>query len=73
MIAMPVAPVMSVTTWWLQIHLRQRLLHVLDVRGGVIQQTFTLAQTDPGRATAPRVSAPHLLPSTDEKVSVPAI
>jgi len=28
---------------------------------------------DPGRATAPRISAPHVLPSTDEKVSAPAI
>ncbi len=27
----------------LQIHLRQRFLHVLDVRGSLIQQTFTLA------------------------------
>src|SRR5262245_14108347 len=28
---------------------------------------------DLGRATAPRVSAPHMLPSTDEIVSAPAI
>ncbi len=28
---------------------------------------------DPGRATEPRLSAPHMLPSTDENVSAPAI
>ncbi len=28
----------------LQVHLRQRLLHVLDVRGGAIEQTLALAQ-----------------------------
>jgi len=28
---------------------------------------------DPGRATAPRLTAPHVLPSTDENVSAPAI
>jgi hypothetical protein len=28
----------------LQIHLGQRLLHVLDVRGGVLEQTLALAQ-----------------------------
>jgi hypothetical protein len=27
---------------------------------------------DPGRATEPRVAAPHMLPSTDENVSAPA-
>src|SRR6478736_8194669 len=27
---------------------------------------------DPGRATVPRLSAPHMLPSTDENVSAPA-
>ena len=28
---------------------------------------------DPGRATEPRIAAPHMLPSTDENVSAPAI
>jgi hypothetical protein len=28
---------------------------------------------DPGRATAPRIAAPHMSPSTDESVSAPAI
>ena len=28
---------------------------------------------DPGRATAPRIAAPHVSPSTDENVSAPAI
>jgi hypothetical protein len=28
---------------------------------------------DPGRATAPRLAAPHVSPSTDENVSAPAI
>ena len=31
----------------LQVHLRQRLLHVLDVRGSVIQQALALAQIGP--------------------------
>jgi hypothetical protein len=34
----------------LQVHLHQRLLHVLDVRGGIVQQSLALAQCDgPGR------------------------
>lgn len=33
----------------LQVHLRRRLLHVLDMRGRVIQQPFTLAQIIPKR------------------------
>lgn len=28
----------------LQVHLRERLLHVLDVRGGIVQQSFALTQ-----------------------------
>jgi hypothetical protein len=31
------------------------------------------AAQDPGRATVPRIPAPHVLPSTDENVSAPAI
>ena len=31
----------------LQVHLRQRLLHVLDVGGGVVQQPLALAQIGP--------------------------
>jgi len=33
----------------LQVHLRRRLLHVLDVRGGVVEQTLALAQVVPKR------------------------
>ncbi len=31
----------------LQVHLHQRLLHVLDVRGGIVQQSLALAQIGP--------------------------
>ena len=31
----------------LQVHLRQRLLHVLDMRGGIVQQALALAQVSP--------------------------
>ena len=33
----------------LQVHLRERLLHVLDMRGGVVQQPLALAQVVPQR------------------------
>jgi hypothetical protein len=33
----------------LKIHLRQRLLHVLDMRGGIVEQPITLPQVGPQR------------------------
>jgi len=35
---------MSETTWKLQVHLHQSLLHVLDVGGGIFHQPLPLAQ-----------------------------
>ena len=41
----PVTPVMSLmTTWELQIHLHERLLHPLDVRGRALDQRLAVAQ-----------------------------
>src|SRR5712664_1097076 len=46
MIRMPVTPVMSETTWWsctFIVHLHERLLHVLHVRGRVLDDPLSVA------------------------------
>jgi hypothetical protein len=48
MIRMPVAPVMSeYDVVKLHVHLHERLLHVLNVGGGILDQAFAMAQIGP--------------------------